>query len=122
LELAQQGKTEEEIAQFLTDIGHTSPKNIHVVLYSCVRTIRLKHRIFLKRSQTHSRHIPVFLTIPQIALQLGVTPHCFYTLINIRKIELILDAQTNIHTFPAQTETLDLLRQFKTDTIKNLRF
>jgi len=122
LELTQQGKTDEEIAQYLTDIGHTSPKNIHGVLSSTVSTIRLKHRIFLKRSQSHPRHIPGFLTIPQIALQLGVTAHWFYHLISIGKIQLTRDVQTNLYLFPDQPETLDLLQQLKVGTIKNLRF
>jgi DNA invertase Pin-like site-specific DNA recombinase len=122
LELSKQGKTDEEIARRLTDSGHNSPKNTQIVLPSTVKTIRLKHRIFQKRCQSHPRHIPGFLTIPQIAPLLGVTAHWIYHLINIGTIELLRDAQTNLYLFPDQPETLVLLQQLKAGTVKNLRF
>ena len=91
LELSQQGKTDEEIAQHLTELGHVSPKNPQTVLPSTVKTIRLKHHIFQKRSQSHPRHIPGYLTIPQIAPQIGVTAHWIYHLIRRGKIEIDRD-------------------------------
>ena len=122
VELSQQGKTDEEIAQHLTERGHSSPKNTRAVLPSTVTTIRLKHRIFLKRSQSHPRHIPGYLTIPQIAPRLGVTAHWIYHLIRSGKIEMTRDNQTSLYLFPDQPETLDLLQQLKAGTVKNLRF
>jgi DNA invertase Pin-like site-specific DNA recombinase len=122
VELSQQGKTDDEIAQHLTELGLSSPKNTQAVLPSTVKTVRLKHRIFQKRSQSHPRHIPGYLTIPQIAPQLGVTAHWIYHLIQIGKIEMARDDQTSLYLFPDQPETLDLLRQLKAGTLKNLRF
>jgi len=122
LELSQQGKTDDEIAHHLTELGHVSPKNTQTVLPSTVKTIRLKHHIFLKRSQSHPRHIPGYLTIPQIAPQLGVTAHWIYHLIRRGRIEIVRDDQTSLYLFPDQPETLNLLRQLKAGTIKNLRF
>ena len=122
LELTQQGKTDQEIAQHLTHLGLASPKNPQAVLPSTVRTIRLKHRIFLKRSQSHPRHIPGCLTIPQIAPQLGVTPHWIYHLIRTGRIEMTRDLNTGLYLFPDQAETLNALRQLKAGTVKHLRF
>jgi DNA invertase Pin-like site-specific DNA recombinase len=122
LELSQQGKSDEDIARHLTKLGHASPKHLQSVLPSTVKTIRLKHRIFLKHSQSHPRHIPGRLTIPQIAPQLGVTPHWIYHLIRTGRIEMTRDPNTGLYLFPDQTETLDSLRQLKAGTVKNLRF
>jgi hypothetical protein len=122
LELSQQGQTDEQIAQHLTELGHYSPKNPQAVLPSTVKTIRLKHRIFQNRSQSHPRHIPGYLTIPQIAPVLGVTAHWIYHYIRSGKIEMARDQQTGLYLFPDLPETLDLLRQLKAGTIKNLRF
>ena len=122
VELSKQGKTDEDIAQHLTELGHASPKNIQAVLPSTVKTIRLKHRIFQKRSQSHPRHIPGCLTIPQIAPMLGVTAHWIYHYIRSGRIEVTRDQQTGLYLFSDQTETLDLFRQLKAGILKNLRF
>ncbi len=45
---------DEVIAQELTELGYRSPLR-QVVLPSTVKSIRLKHRQFLKRSQSHPR-------------------------------------------------------------------
>ena len=50
--MARQGKTDREIAEHLTRQGHRSPKG-PVVLVSTVQIIRLRHRILVKRSQSH---------------------------------------------------------------------
>jgi len=122
LEFSKQGKTDEEIAQHLTGLGYASPKNTQAVLPSTVKTTRLKHRIFQKRCQSHPRHIPGYLTIPQIAPTLGVTAHWIYHYIRNGRIEVTRDQQTGLYLFPDQPETLDLLRQLKENTVKNLRF
>jgi DNA invertase Pin-like site-specific DNA recombinase len=122
LELSQQGQTDEEIARQLTELGYTSPMHPQGVLPSTVKTIRLKHHIFQKRSQSHPRHCLGSLTIPQIAPQIGVTPHWIYHLIRIGKIVIERDQQTGLYLFPDQAETLDLFRQFKSGAVQNLRF
>jgi DNA invertase Pin-like site-specific DNA recombinase len=122
LELSQQGQTDEKIARHLTELGHASPKHPQSVLPSTVKTIRLKHRILQKRSQSHPRHCPGYLTIPQIATQLDVTAHWIYHLIHIGRIEVLRDPQTNLYLFPDQPKTLDLFQQLKSDSIHNLRF
>jgi DNA invertase Pin-like site-specific DNA recombinase len=122
LELSQQGKSDEDIARHLTELGHASPKHLQSVLPSTVKTIRLKHRIFQKRSQSHPRFIPGCLTIPQLAPKLGVTAHWIYHLIRTGKIQITRDPQTGLYLFPDQPDTLDLLQQLKAGTVNNLRF
>lgn len=122
LELSQQGKSDEDIASYLTELGHSSPKKPHLVLPSTVKAIRLKHRIFQKRSQSHPRHIPGYLTIPQIAPTLGVTAHWIYHYIRSGKIQVARDPQTGLYLFPDRPETLEKFQQLKAGSLHNLRF
>src|SRR5262249_36107526 len=72
--LPKAGKTDEEIAALLTQQGHRSPKHA-TVLPSTVRILRLRHRLFRQRSQSHPRRIRGHLTVSQLAQNLGITPH-----------------------------------------------
>lgn len=122
LDLSREGKTDEEIADHLTALGHRSPMRTDVVLPSTVRTIRLKHRIFLVRSQSHPRQISGYLTLPQVARLLDVKPHWLYHHINRRRIQVTKDEQTGLYLFPDTSDTLTTFQQFKEGKIKNLRF
>ena len=122
IDLSQQGKLDDEIADHLTSLGYRSPKNPHKVLPSTVKTIRLQHRIFLKPSQSHPRQIPGQLTVPQLARLLDVTPFWFYDRINNGCIQITKDQQTGLYLFPDTPETLEKLQQFKSGILKNLRF
>lgn len=122
IDLSRQGQTDEKIAAHLTSLGHRSPRNPEIVLPNTVKIIRLKHRIFQKRSQSHPRHIPGYLTLPQIARNLEVTPHWLYDRINKGSIHIIKDEQTGLYLFPDNPETLEMLQQFKSGILKNLRF
>jgi DNA invertase Pin-like site-specific DNA recombinase len=122
LELSQQGQSDEAIATYLTERGLRSPKKLQAVLPSTVKTIRLKHRIFQKRSQSHPRRMAGYLTIPQLAQALAVTPHWLYHYIRCGRIEVAKDPQTGLYLFPDQPETLNLFQQFKAGTLQNLRF
>src|SRR5947209_6762038 len=73
LERSAAGILDEEIAQELTDLGYRSPMGL-VVLPSTVRGIRLKHRQFHTRSQSHPRRIEGALAISQIA---GSVNYCW---------------------------------------------
>ncbi len=81
LALAHQGLDDETIAQQLTAEGYRSPTNPTAVLPNTVRCTRLKHRVFVKRSQSHPRRIPGYLTIPQIANHLAISSHWIYSFI-----------------------------------------
>ena len=122
LDLSRQGKTDEEIADHLTALGHRSPMRTDAVLPSTVRYIRLKRGIFLVRSQSHPRQIPGHLTLPQLARLLDVKPHWLYHQINKGHIQATKDEQTGLYLFPDNPDTLVAFQQFKEGKIKNLRF
>ena len=122
LELCQQGKSDDEIAQHLTALGYHSPMNPHAVLPDTVGNIRRKHRIFRKPDRSRPRRISGYLTAPQIALSLGVQTDWIYDRIHDGKIEITKDKQTGLYLFPDQPETLDLFQQLKAGILQNLRF
>jgi DNA invertase Pin-like site-specific DNA recombinase len=122
IELSTQGKSDEEIAQHLTTLGHRSPRHQCAVLPSTVKTIRLKHRIFQKRSQSHPRRIEGCLTIPQIATQLDISPYWIYHRIDTGCIEVSKDTQTGLYLFPDEPATIEMFRNFVEGKLQNLRF
>jgi DNA invertase Pin-like site-specific DNA recombinase len=121
LRLAKAGKTDEEIAAWLTQQGHRSPKHA-TVLPSTVRILRLRHRLFRKRSQSHPRRIPGHLTVPQLAHTLGITPHWIYDRIHNGTIQVARDPTTNLYLFPDQPMTITLFKQLRAGKVQSLRF
>lgn len=121
-ELSRAGQSDEEIAAHLTTLGHRSPRDPDKVLPNTVKIIRLRHGILQERSQSHPRHIPGCLTVPQIARALDVTPHWIYYRIDIGRIQVIKDVNTGRYLFPDQPDTLEQFSQFKEGKLKNLRF
>ncbi len=122
LDLNRQGKTDDEIAEYLTALGHRSPMKPDRVLPSTVRTIRLKHGQFLVRSQSHPRSIPGYLTLPQIARTLDVNPHWIYDRINNGRIQIIKDTQTGLYLFPDTPDTIEQFKKLKNGILKTLHF
>lgn len=121
LELSPAGQSDEAIAQHLTQLGYRSPMKSWV-LPSTVRTVRLKHRLFLVRSQSHPRHIPGYLTVSQIARKLDISNHWIYDRINNGTIQIVKDPETGLYLFPDEPMTLDLFQQLKDGKLYNLRF
>jgi DNA invertase Pin-like site-specific DNA recombinase len=122
LERSQQGQSDEEIAEHLTALGHRSPMRPDRVLPSTVKTVRLKHRIFQVRSQSHPRRVPGYLTLPQVATAVDVTHHWIYDRINNGTIQIVKDTQTGLYLFPDEPETLERFKQLKQGKLKKLRF
>jgi hypothetical protein len=121
LRLAKAGKADDEIAALLTQQGHRSPKHA-TVLPSTVRILRLRHRLFRTRSQSHPRRIPGHLTVPQLARTLAITPHWIYDRIHNGTIQLGLDPTTNLYLFPDQPKTITLFKQLRAGKLQSLRF
>lgn len=121
LELAHQGRSDEEIAASLTRRGYRSPKHA-AVLPSTVRILRLRHRLFRKRSQSHPRHISGSLTVSQVARSLGISPHWIYDRIHNGTIDVVLDPKRRLYLFPDQPKTIDLLKQLRAGNLQKLRF
>lgn len=122
LNSSRQGKSDEEIAEYLTTLGHRSPMQTDHVLPNTVKCVRLKHGIFQKRSQSHPRRIDGYLTISQIARRLDISPHWVYDRINNGRIQVVKDPETRLYLFPDEPSTLELFRDLKNGNLKNLRF
>ena len=121
LERSAAGILDEAIAQELTDLGYRSPMGL-VVLPSTVKTIRLKHGIFQKRSQSHPRRIEGGLTISQIASALDIDPHWIYDRIHNGTIQVEKDPGTRLFLFPDTPETIEQFTGLRAGQFQNLRF
>ena len=121
LERSAAGVLDETIAQELTEQGYRSPMR-QVVLPSTVKTIRLKHGLFQKRSQSHPRRIEGALTLPQIATALDIDPHWIYDRIENGTIQVDKDPKTRLFLFPDSPTTLEQFRQLHSGNLQNLRF
>ena len=121
LELAKAGKSDEDIATLLTKKGYRSPRH-DAVLPSTVRIVRLSQRLFHKRSQSHPRHIPGYLTVAQIARGAGLTLHWIYDRIHNGTIEVARHPTTNLYLFPDKPKTITLFKQLRAGKLQKLRF
>jgi DNA invertase Pin-like site-specific DNA recombinase len=109
LRLARQGRNDTEIAATLTSQGHRSPHGT-IVLPSTVKTVRLRHRLFHRESQSHPRRIKGYLTIPQLAEKLNISRHWISDRIHNGTIDVAKDTASGCYLFPDNLETL---RQFR---------
>ena len=121
LERSAQGATDEAIAHELTAQGYRSPMH-PFVLPSTVRGLRLKHRQFLVRHQSHPRRVAGPLTLPQLAKALDSAPHWIYDRINNGCIQISKDATTRLYLFPDQPATLEQFNALRAGTVKTIRF
>ena len=112
LEQSAAGTSDEAIAAQLTAQGYRSPM-ADTVLPSTVRTVRYRHRLLRVRHQSHPRRIAGYLTVPQIAQLLAVTPHWVYDRIHKGTIQVAKDAQRQTFLFPDRPETLAQLQQLR---------
>ena len=115
LTLFAAGHTDEAIAAQLTQQGYRSPQRPQV-LPSTVRTIRLKHGRMQQRHQSHPRRVAGYLTVPQLARRLGVSPHWLYDRLANGRIQLGKDPTTGLYLFPDQPTTLEHLQQLQAGT------
>jgi DNA invertase Pin-like site-specific DNA recombinase len=122
IDLSRQGKTDEEIADHLTALGHRSPMDTQRVLPSTVKIVRLKRGIFQKRSQSHPRRVEGYLTVTQISKALDISPHWVYDRINNGRIQVVKNADTGLYLFPDEPATIEMFKDLKDGNLKNLRF
>jgi DNA invertase Pin-like site-specific DNA recombinase len=121
VEESAQGVTDEEIARRLTARGYRSPQS-QEMLPSTVRIIRLRHRIFQKRHQSHPRRVPGYLTVPQITQALGLPPHWIYDRIYNGTIAVTKHPHRKTFLFPDAPTTLEQFRRLKDGTLTKLAF
>jgi predicted DNA-binding protein YlxM (UPF0122 family) len=120
VKMARQGKTDREIAEYLTRQGHRSPRG-PVVLVSTVQIIRLRNRLLVKQSQSHPRRIPGHLTASQVAERLKVPKHWIYDRIHNGTIEIRRDSETKLFLFTNVQMTMQLLEKLKQGKIQKVR-
>lgn len=122
LDLHRQGLNDQTIAQQLTDEGYRSPMDTSKLLTNTVKCFRIKHKLFIKRSQSHPRHIPGYLTVPQIAKAIEVSTHWIYDRIHKGAIVISRDPDTGLYLFPDKPKTLRQFKQFKAGKLELLCF
>jgi DNA invertase Pin-like site-specific DNA recombinase len=121
LQLAKKGKTDDDIAALLTEQGYRSPKHA-TVLPSTVRILRLRHRLFRVRSQSHPRRVAGFLTVTQLADKLTISPHWIYDRMHNGTIKVARHRDTNLYLFPDKPETITQFKQLRAGKLQKLRF
>jgi hypothetical protein len=121
LTLFAAGHMDEAIAAQLTQQGYRSPQRPQV-LPSTVRTIRLKHGRMQQRHQSHPRRVAGYLTVPQLARRLGVSPHWLYDRLANGRIQLAKDPTTGLYLFPDQPTTVEHLQQLQAGTCTQVCF
>jgi hypothetical protein len=121
LRLARQGRSDEEIARYLTEQGHHSPRHT-TVLRSSVRIVRLRHGLLRDRRQSHPRRILGFLTVPQLTAKLGLERSWIYDRIHNGTIRVALDAERKLYLFPDSPATLAKFRQLRAGKLNSVRF
>jgi len=121
LRLARRGKSDEEIARYLTECGHHSPRHA-TVLRSSVQIVRLRHGLMRNRHQSHPRRVPGFLTVPQLTMKLKLERSWIYDRIHNGTIEVTFDPDRKLYLFPDTPETLAQFRQLQAGKLNTLRF
>jgi hypothetical protein len=91
-------------------------------LPSTVKGIRLKLGLMQNRSQSHPRRIAGYLTVPQLAKALAITPHWVYHQIKRGTVAISRDAATGLYLFPDRPETLEAFRQLRAGHLSELRY
>lgn len=110
LQLAHEGRNDAEIAATLTGQGRRSARG-KTVLPSTVKNIRLRHRVLVRASQSHPRHVAGYLTVPQLAEKLKISRHWISDRIYNGTIAVKKDAVTRCYLFPDNPQTLRQFRQ-----------
>jgi hypothetical protein len=121
LALFAAGHSDEMIATQLTQQGYRSPQRWQV-LPSTVKTIRLKHGLLQQRHQSHPRRIADYLTVPQLARRLGVTPYWLYDRIQNGRIAIRKEPKRGLYLFPDHPSTLEKLQQLQSGACMMVSF
>ena len=121
LTLFATGHSDEAIAEQLTQQGYRSPKSPQV-LPSTVKTLRLKHGLMQKPSQSHPRRQAGYLTIPQLAQVLRVSRQWLHDRIQNGRIQVCKAPSKGVYLFPDHPTTAEQLQQLQAGTRLQVSF
>jgi hypothetical protein len=121
LQLHKAGKSDEIIARELSAAGFRSPLH-QELLGSPVKGLRLKHRCFITRHQSHPRSIAGSFTVTQVAHHLGLSVHWLYDRIHNGQIQIQKDPATRLFLFPDHPRTLELLTHLRAGHLQHVGF
>lgn len=119
--LVAEGKTDEEIAQYLSAQGYRSAYQQYVSK-STVTNIRLNHCLFRKVSQSHPRCVTGYLTVSQLAKKLSIPRHWIHHRLSNGTIKTKRDPARRIWLFPNNPSTLEKVKQLRSGKLNNLCF
>jgi DNA invertase Pin-like site-specific DNA recombinase len=124
VKLFREGKTDRQIAQRLTELGHRSPQRKHV-LRSTVKTIRHRHGLIRGarvKGASRAHHVPGCLTLSQVARELEVPKPWMYNRIYNGAIQVVKDDRTGLYLFPDNPDTIERFRELKEGKVRKLQF
>jgi len=119
LDLARDGTEDAAIAALLTQEGFRSPRH-RQVLVNTVSAIRRRHRIL--QAPSHPRHLPGWLTVSQLAQQLGIPRRWIDQRIRNGIIVVGPHPPMKLHLFPDADATVAGLRSLRAGQVGRLRF
>jgi DNA invertase Pin-like site-specific DNA recombinase len=120
LALVRAGHRDDAIAEELTRRGFRSPRRTRV-LPSTVRTLRLKHRLFVARPASHPRRPAGHLSVTALAARLGVAEHWVYARLANGRICVPRDPATGLYLFADDARTLTQLHRLKAGELQTVR-
>jgi DNA invertase Pin-like site-specific DNA recombinase len=120
LDLARAGRNDTEIAELLTAEGYRSPSRPDAVLPATVQKIRLCHRLKLQPKRTRWAKIPGWLSVPEVALRLGVSSNWVSKRIYRGTIRINRDQATGRFLFPEAEPTILALRQLQSGAVRKI--
>ena len=125
IELAKEGKNDQEISEHLTSCGYRSPMRLDVLLTSTIRNVRLQNGILAsKEGRSYPRRVEGYLTISQTAIRFNVTLHWIYDRIYNKQIAIepvkIGHYKNSMYVFPDTEETVKMFESLKEQYGKTL--
>ena len=119
LDLARGGTADAAIAALLTQGGFRSPRHGQV-LVNTVSAIRRRHKVL--QAPSHPRRLPGWLTVSQLAQQLGIPRRWIDQRIRSSVIVLGPHPPMKLHLFPDAEATVAGVRSLRAGKIDRLRF
>ncbi|GGF51693.1 hypothetical protein GCM10011611_67720 [Aliidongia dinghuensis] len=120
LDLARSGHNDREIAALLTAEGFRSASRTDAVLPATIQKIRLCHRLKLQPRRTRWATIPGWLSVPELAIRLGVASNWVSKRIYRGTIQIDRDLATGRFLFPDTEPALRALRQLQNGAVRTI--